>query len=152
MPPPARHQPAIHPRNSQSLSHTKSKRLTNSLVGGGHEGGSGSNEEGEEEEGTHLDSGVGFGCGLFALVDLLFHHGQRTVRRGPDGRKERSTIPTLSATRSLLQVTRADVSLLATDGWRTDMISLGWMTDGALENGGKEDDVSSCRLCFCVTS
>eukprot|EP00986_Skeletonema_menzelii_P008524 scaffold3622_cov144-Skeletonema_menzelii.AAC.9 len=31
-------------------------RLTNSLVGRGHEGGSGSNKEGEKEEGTHLDS------------------------------------------------------------------------------------------------
>jgi hypothetical protein len=31
------------------------KRLTNSLVGGGHEGRSGSNEESEEEKGTHLD-------------------------------------------------------------------------------------------------
>lgn len=33
-------------------------KLTNSLVGRGHEGGSGSNKEGEEEEGTHLDSFV----------------------------------------------------------------------------------------------
>ena len=31
-------------------------KLTNSLVGRGHEGGSGSNKEGEKEEGTHLDS------------------------------------------------------------------------------------------------
>lgn len=34
--------------------HKTESKLTDSLVGGGHEGGSGSNEEGEEEEGTHL--------------------------------------------------------------------------------------------------
>ena len=34
--------------------------LTNSLVGRGHEGGCGGNEEGEEEEGTHLGKFVGW--------------------------------------------------------------------------------------------
>ncbi len=43
-------------RLRKSLANTERRELTNSLVGGGHEGGSGSNEEGEEEEGTHLVS------------------------------------------------------------------------------------------------
>jgi len=50
---------ADHPTRGRPLNKTESK-LTNSLVGGGHEGGSGSNEEGEEEEGTHLGKVVLF--------------------------------------------------------------------------------------------
>lgn len=75
MPPPGSSRPCTRGIN-RAYPTTKSKRLTNSLVGGGHEGGSGSNEEGEEEEGTHLDSGVGFGCSLFAWLTCFFTMGK----------------------------------------------------------------------------
>ena len=58
---------------------TQTDLLTNSLVGRGHEGGSGSNKEGEEEEGTHLDSVIRGECELFVLTLTWWQGAQRAT-------------------------------------------------------------------------
>jgi len=62
---------------TQDLS--KAQSLTNSLVRGGDEGGGRSDEEGKEEEGTHLGKYFREGNGV---IDTGIVHGERTMTSG----------------------------------------------------------------------
>ncbi len=72
------HHPVIQPRrrpsgssNSGTQELSKAQLLTNSLVRGGDEGGGRSDEEGKEEEGTHLGKYIREGMVMVLLTQDL---------------------------------------------------------------------------------